>query len=130
MRFSRLFTVATVAVLGGCNGIFGPGACTLVGCDSGLTVRLDRVPAGTFRIEAISPEGAPSQVYDCAGAGPQCAPEAVFRDFTPSQVTIRVTTASGTVTQTFQPQYSENAPNGRECGPICRNATVTVALGS
>ena len=32
------------------------------------------------------------------------------------------------VNQSFQPEYEEFAPNGKECGPICYSAGLTVEL--
>ena len=32
------------------------------------------------------------------------------------------------VNQSFQPEYEEFAPNGKECGPICYSASLTIDL--
>jgi hypothetical protein len=127
MRTHRLLLSSVLLTLAGCQGITG--ACTLIGCHSGLVVQLDRAPAGAYRIEAFVAESGPRQVFDCAGVA-QCGAETRFDDFTPETVTVRVITAAGTTTQTFQPSYSKYQPNGAECGPTCRTAVVTATLPS
>ena len=43
-------------------------------------------------------------------------------------MTIRVTTSTGTRSQEFAPAYEDQYPNGRRCGAVCRQATVTFQL--
>ena len=88
---------------------------------------LAQAPAGAYRIEVFSSPSGPHYVYDCASAA-QCGTSAMFTDYTPEAVTIRVTTSAGTREQTAQPTYSVSRPNGPNCGPECRQAQVTVAL--
>jgi hypothetical protein len=121
----RSFSAACVALLAGCNGIID-GTCTLIGCESGLLVQLAQTPTGPYRIEVFSFAGGPHYVFECANPG-SCEP-ARFTDYTPASVTIRVTTSAGTREETAQPAYAESQPNGPNCGPTCRQATVTVAL--
>jgi hypothetical protein len=52
----RFLSSAAVALLAGCNGIID-GTCTLIGCDSGLSVQLAQVPVGAYRIEVFSGSG-------------------------------------------------------------------------
>lgn len=127
MRTHRLLLSSVLLTLAACQGITG--ACTLIGCHSGLTVKLDGAPAGAFRVEAFVAENGPRQVLDCTGVA-QCGTEVRFDNYTPESVTIRVTTAAGVTTQSFQPAYSDYQPNGAECGPTCRTATVTASLPS
>ena len=122
----RFLSSAAVALLAGCTGIFD-GTCTLIGCDSGLSVQLAQVPAGAYRIEVFSGSGGAHYVFECANAA-QCGTAAFFADYTPASVTIRVTTAAGTREQTAQPAYSTNRPNGPDCEPTCTQAAVTVAF--
>ena len=80
-----------------------------------------------FSVRAKHGFNGPHYVYDCANAA-QCGTWAMFTDYTPEAVTIRVTTSAGTREQTAQPTYSVSRPNGPNCGPECRQAQVTVAL--
>ena len=119
MRLRSFLFSATAALLAGC---IPTGACTLIGCHDGLAVRFDRAPAGAFRIEATVPNDPAQHAIDCADAA-TCFP--IFRDLVAEQVTLRVITQQGTRTQEFQPRYEDQYPNGRRCGPSCRQATVT-----
>lgn len=122
MRKRRLLLAATAALLAGCNPL---GVCTLIGCENGLFVVLDRTPVGAFRIEATVPGDPTVLAIECVPGG-GCHP--LFPDLIAEQVTIRVITQQGTVTQQFQPEYQTSYPNGRRCGPECTQATVTVQL--
>jgi len=121
----RSLATACVALLAGCNGISG--ACTLIGCDSGLIVALSQTPTSAYKIEVFSSPEGPHYVFDCANPA-QCGSEAMFNNYLPQSVTIRVTTTAGTREQTAQPAYSTSRPNGPNCGPECKQARVTVAL--
>ena len=122
MRIRSLLFSATVALLAGCTPF---GACTLIGCDDGLSVRFSRPPAGAFRIEATVPNDPAVVAIDCVNAT-SCT--LMFPGLVAEQVTLRLITAQGTVTQQFQPRYEDLHPNGRRCGPACRQATVTFQL--
>jgi len=122
MRIRSLLLSATAALLAGC---IPTGACTLIGCHDGLSVQFSRPPAGAFRIEAIVPNGPTVQPIDCADAS-NCL--LMFPDLVAEQVTLRLIMAQGTLTQQFQPRYENLYPNGRRCGPSCRQATVTLKL--
>lgn len=101
--------------------------CTLIYCSNSLTVHLAQAPAGAYTIEVFTQPAGPRYVFTCANAA-QCGSSAEFADFTPDQVTVRVTTAAGTRDEVVTPHYSENRPNGSGCGPVCKQAEVTVAL--
>ena len=132
MRLHIAFAAAFAASLlaAGCSSPANPGGrfCTEIGCDSGLTIRLDGPPqAGPVRIELLTSGSGPRYVYDCPDAG-GCATGAFFPGFTGDYVRVRVTTASGTATREARPAYTESRPNGADCPPVCRTATVTVPL--
>jgi hypothetical protein len=122
MRIRSLLFGATAALLAGCTPL---GTCTLIGCDDGLSVRFSRPPAGAFRLEATVPSDPTVQAIDCTDAS-TCL--LMFPDLVAEQVTLRLITAQGTVTQQVQPRYEDVYPNGRGCGPACRQATVTFQL--
>jgi hypothetical protein len=121
---NRSLSAACVALLAGCSGISD--LCTLVDCQSGLLVQLAQTPTGPYRIEVFSRDDAPHYVFDCAN--PATCGYAMFLDYTPELVTIRVTTAAGTSEQTVQPTYDIDRPNGPNCEPTCKAANVTVPL--
>lgn len=125
MRRTPLLHATAALLLASCNPLTQ--ACTLIGCENGLNVRFNTAPAGPYTVEAWSELRIAPHVFECA-AGQTCGP-VFFRAFQGHDVTVRVTTAAGTRTQSFtgvdyEPQY----PNGRDCGAVCEQATVTVQL--
>ncbi|MBW3573124.1 MAG: hypothetical protein KY467_18665 [Gemmatimonadetes bacterium] len=122
MRLRSFLLSATAALLAGCTP-FGP--CTLIGCDDGLAVQFSRPPAGSFRLEATVPNDPSVRAIECDAAA-TCL--LIFPGLTAPQVTLRLITAEGTLTQQFQPRYQDQYPNGRRCGTACRQATVTFQL--
>ena len=98
-----LLRVAAVAFLllssTGC-GVIGPGdSCTLIGCNSGLTVHLNAKPTGAYKVEVVS------------------------------HPFVRITTSTGTKTvEITTVNYVTSRPNGPDCDPECRQATVNVDI--
>lgn len=125
MRIKTLLNATAVALLAGCNSIST--ACTLIGCDDGLSVQFSQSPTDGYRVEAWSELNTAPQVLEC-GAGQVCPP-VVFPDFQGENVTIRVTTEAGSQVHEFVGvEYLDLYPNGRRCGATCRQATVTIQL--
>ena len=122
MRIRTLLLSATAALLAGC---IPTGACTLIGCHDGLSVQFSRPPAGAFRVEATVPNDPAVRAIDCDDVA-TC--QLIFPNLLAEQVTLRLITAGETVTQQFEPRYENQYPNGRRCGPSCRQATVTLQL--
>jgi hypothetical protein len=116
------FLVAA-AGLAGCNFL----GCTLIGCQDGLTVQLSAAPDAAFRVElrVTSPTSQPAYVYECENAS-QCAQGVFFPDFGGDHVFITVATAtSARTTEISRIAYRVTRPNGPNCPPTCRQATVT-----
>ncbi len=124
---------ATLAVVGSLYACDSPTrVCSLIGCSSGLTVQLTRLPVGAFSVEILPdpPLGnPPSYRVDCGGTAPACLSQVFFPDLIIERARVRVTTTLGTVTHDVGPvAYQTYYPNGRQCGPACRSATVTVGI--
>jgi hypothetical protein len=106
--------------------------CTLIGCDSGLTVQLSSLPVGAFTVE-VFPESPslhpPVTRYDCDPARSSCDTWILFPDFFPRSPYVRVTSSVGSVTLPIvDVPYQTSYPNGRQCGPACRRAFVMVDI--
>ena len=121
MTNSRLLPAFTIAVAA-CAGALE--VCTEVGCDSGLIVTVTNGPAEPYRIEARVGGTLARYVHSCAGHA--CTAE--FLDFVPSHVFIYVMTESDTTFREVRPNYDVSQPNGPDCEPTCRFATVTITL--
>ena len=135
MRISgRLLSLLLVALglsaLSSCS-IFAPVDCTLIGCapDGSLTVRLASLPTGPYSVELRVPGTEQSfHVYECDG-GPSCHHHIHSPRLNLRHVSIRVTTAAGSVvTNILDVEYERTWPNGHHCPPPCVNATVIAAV--
>jgi hypothetical protein len=114
----------------GCSGSSAPGGarmCTEIGCSNGLLVRLAGTPAGPVRVEILGDGGAARHVYEC-GKPVECADGVFFAELASGDVRVRVTSAAGTLTHAARPAYVLTRPNGPDCPPVCRQATLTVPL--
>ena len=101
-----------------------PRACTRIGCESGLGIRVEGA-TGPVRIELDTGEGAEVREAECAPDRP-CV--AFFPGRTPDSATVRVVAGPRVVTRELRPEYERVRPNGPGCPPVCRQATVVVAL--
>ncbi len=101
--------------------------CTLIGCRSGLIVRVSALPGDSAAITLIE-VGANSITLTC-NSPDQCQEVGVlFADRTP--VTATVLVSSGDVSRSFDvvPQYALQRPNGPGCEPECRTAVVNLDM--
>ena len=120
-------TIFILTAGGGCDrSPIDDRACTLIGCQSGLTLELEGAIDDHYTITATA-DGEQVRFVSCSEAGP-CS--LFFQDFTPSAVTITYESGGRTVEETFTPEYVRSQPNGQGCPPVCFNATVVLDLGS
>ena len=115
----------------GC-GVLSPDdkTCTLIGCNSGLTVHLNTKPAGTYKVEVfpLSLNQQPSYVYECSTVS-NCQQDIFFAGLIVSHPFVRVTTSTGTKTvEILSVNYVTSRPNGPGCDPECKQATVNVDI--
>lgn len=122
------FLLLLLPLLASCEALFGPRACTLIGCTDGISVRVAELPQSVYTVELLLPDGEVLSMECLRSAAGVCASEVFFDGITPPELAVRLTTASGTRTETFRPTYVSHQPNGPGCSPICRQATITMAL--
>lgn len=118
-------------------------ACTLVGCSDTLSVSLQGQLLRDFTVEVVSEEVGVRQVrrvhcidgvkQDESGASrvddSDCFPSAVvFTDLAPAQATVTVEWEGGRVSDTVQPKYQVERPNGPNCPGECRVGGVVLTL--
>jgi len=121
---SGLGIAALVALLASCDLSGRQQVCTLIGCDSGIRVVLTAPPTVPYRVEAYVPGSGARQVRECSAGG---ACNITFAGFTPVEVSIEIITAADTLRRDAVPVYVVSRPNGADCEPECRNATITVS---
>lgn len=110
----------------GVSGCIVGGACTAIGCADGVSVAWanpsprDR---GTLIADGVT------YAFDCAAAPTAtvwCTPTGLRLSATPTTLRVEVVTSTGTRSGSFTVAYTTSRPNGPDCEPVCRNATVTV----
>jgi hypothetical protein len=119
--------LAVLAFAGSCREPIR--VCSLVGCESGLTVHLASLPSGPFRVE-VRPSGAYDVVYvfECTSSA-NCRQEIFFAGLVSTHVEITVKTGIGSRTTESQfLTYTHFQPNGPECEPDCQRADMTVPV--
>lgn len=118
-----------LALATGCD-ILGIGtACTLIGCYNGIAVHLAALPSGPYKVEILVAGAAPGLYeYDCAG-GEACQQDVFFPELVLDRIVVKVTTSLGSrITEIANPVYETSRPNGPDCSPLCRQASVTAQL--
>jgi hypothetical protein len=125
-RGARTGSVALLAAIG-CSDLTT--ACTLIGCESGVTVQLSALPSQPFRVELRASGGDVAYVFDCTADSSRCRQDIFFPGLIAERlfVTVRVGTASR-VTEIAQVTYARRRPNGPSCPPDCATANVTAAI--
>lgn len=99
------------------------GACTLIACDDVIRVDLVDVPE-TFTI-TFRAEGEEPLVLD--STDPDFADDVVFiPDVESDRITVEVEADGVEFTETFDLEYETFRPNGPDCPPECRMATIEV----
>jgi|SRR4051794_15005295 len=110
-----------------CNGdnVVGPSVCTAIGC-TGLVVEVTGAASQMpVTVVVAAPDGS-TRSATCTSATGTCS--ALFFDFTPASLTVRVSSGAQSTEFTVQPAYLLTRPNGPGCPPECRSARLTVAL--
>lgn len=125
---SALAHLLVAAVLA-CAGVSACGDivernCGLRPCPAELAVEVHGPQDVAYTVH-VSASGEETQTEPCI-VMTETVCLAYFRDFGPAQVTVRVTGAEEEIAGQFAPEYETLQPNGPDCPPTCRTATVAV----
>ena len=126
-RRARLLCALTAVVTSACSEsdpLYR--LCTEIGCSSGLHITFDAAPPPGTIVQAEPSGGLPWRV-EC-GVQVSCDNGVFFPDFMPDYVRVRITTPAGEILHEVRPEYEAVMPNGADCPPTCRTATVEVEL--
>lgn len=131
-RTIRIATLSAAMLILGAPACDSPtGVCTLIGCSSGLLVRLNALPTGPFQVDVFAgaPDVSPSYRYECVPGPSGCLQEIFFSGLVARHAFIRVTTDDGTALhEILDLHYETHRPNGPRCEPTCRTAETTVSI--
>lgn len=117
------------ALICGSCAFFDSGVnCTLVGGESGLRVRVSNVASPIIRIEVhpYAPGNQPAYIADCLTIQGGCANGVFFPEYSAPSAAITIVMGGTTVSGTISLEYAVTYPNGRECEPRLKNASVVV----
>jgi hypothetical protein len=128
-RFNLLSLLLAVLISSGCeeSGIGGGRVCTEIGCDDGVTVQLSEERPDSLSLTIFLDEH--SEAFDSVICTEQVS-SCVIRagGITPEKVTVEVKWSNEEFRQTFYPEYESFQPNGPNCPPECRMATIDIDL--
>jgi hypothetical protein len=121
----RVFAILGIAVTLACAGNTEPQrVCTLIGCNDGLNVVVNSALQQDYTVTVTS-GGQTLHSFTCRPGQP-C--QAFVENRTPATVTVALATAMGPISKDFTPEYKISKPNGPDCPPDCKQATVTVTV--
>jgi hypothetical protein len=137
IQSGRWVILAMALGFGGVACDFGH-SCTDIGCESGLSldVRLASgswadgdyvLSAGTTNCSFSIPRDVGSSRLDCNGARGSLGPSGfqVFLTSTPKMLAIELERDGAAILEEEStPSYTDNMPNGPDCGPACRQGSV------
>lgn len=127
----KVLVVAMGLVLSACQDLPQPKACSLIGCESGLTLTFEAAAPERFRFSLSASDGETRQ-GECPAINAQDAvclgDRVLIPRFTPTQLDLSLSVGEQTSTQSFEPEYKNSRPNGPDCEPECKQATLRVKL--
>lgn len=123
----KLLTALCVVLVLGCSSTEEEPQviCTLIGCENGLNVQVNSSLTQSFTVTVRAGSGEQLHSFTC-NPGQTC--QAFVAGQTPDEVTVTLATAQGPVSKTFQPEYRLNRPNGPDCPPECKQATIVMTV--
>ncbi len=112
------------AGISGCGLFTDEGPCTLIGCESGLTLIMEGAPT-PVTLQVRLPDGT---VLDRQCLPQACALGTLFHGVKAPSVEISVTIDGHTETLTTSLTYEHYHPNGEDCGDPCLVTSVHLKL--
>jgi hypothetical protein len=123
-------TVGIVALVAACAGVEQEPEpepqqiCTLIGCNDGLSVQVTSAVTQSITV-TVRANNQVLRTFRCDPGNP-CA--SFIENQMPASVSVTVEAPGGTVNRAYTPEYRTARPNGPNCPPACRQATITVAV--
>jgi hypothetical protein len=120
------YTLLLCLTLASCTANEGPDgfACTQIGCTDGLSLQVSGLTAGSYTV-TVSAASRIIGTFSCT-AGQPCVH--FIENQTPDEVSVVVQGGGGGATRNYRPEYRKTRPNGPNCPPECKQATLVVTL--
>jgi hypothetical protein len=120
--------LAAIPFLWGCDALLGVQNCTLIGCDTGVTVLFSGAAPTAFEV-TLTPAGEAPRVIACENVQAGGCGEAVFFEgVTATRADLEIEWDGGSISRALELEYDRFEPNGPGCGPTCFQARVDVAF--
>lgn len=110
-------------LLAGCELPFGE-ECTLIGCGPTVIVHVEGLEEAGELSALLHVEGEDAVRLVCFD-NTECELPIQLH---PREFTVTIEAGDTTHTRSFSPTYQTSYPNGRSCGPQCRQAEVTFTV--
>ena len=124
--YARMLVAVLLAAAGlSACGDITERSCSIRPCPSELVVEV-RGPQDVAYTVYVSASGVETHTQSCSSLEPICT--VYLRDFGPEEVSVRVTWAEQEAEAQFTPAYETVHPNGPDCPPACRTATVVMVV--
>jgi hypothetical protein len=116
-----------LALCGGCGLLDDAVDCTLVGGQSGLTVKFTNVASAIVRVQvkATGLSEEPAYVAECSLQHP-CESGVFFPNYIADRAYITLVSTTGTVSGEAAPMYQVTYPNGKKCAGKYSRSTVVM----
>ena len=126
MRSTVLIAIAAAALCACAASTEPQRVCTLIGCENGLAVEVTHSLQQSFTVDVRT--GTQSiHTFSC-DPGQTC--RAFINNQTPADVTVTIDAGGGQqpISKVYRPAYTLNRPNGADCPPECKQATITLSV--
>jgi hypothetical protein len=122
IRTAAIVFVAVMAGTSGCaTASSAPRACTLVGCEAGLSIDIRGDRGGDISVKLVAADGQ-MRSFECDGEARDCS--AFFADYSPENVTVTVMKKESNIVRSVPVSYRNTYPNGEACPPVCRQGHI------
>ena len=100
-------------------------SCSIRPCPAELVVEVQGPPGVAYTVY-VSASGEETRTQPCSSLEAICT--VYLTDFGPEEVPVRITWADQEAEAQFTPAYETVHPNGPDCSPTCRTATVVMVV--
>jgi hypothetical protein len=102
-----------------------PQVCTRIGCSDGVTVEVTGNRTAHVAVEVVA-GGVVVDTFDCEASDATC--RSMIEGLSEGRITVTIRSGDQSNQRTYEPEFRNVRPNGPDCPPVCRQATVSIAV--